>query len=151
MARRQGWSGTFRRDSKLQQYFLDRVVPTGKTLGTGFYGSVLEVSGVFNFPSIIQCEIVLLMQYCDRGDQSMKLSTVFVEGIYSNIRRGAIQIYIPLQKYFLQETLVNIIGETQKKFYLAPNTIIMVKINKRRYYRQLDYLIELANLIASQV
>ncbi len=42
----------------------------------------------------------------------MKLSTVFVEGMYSNIRRGAIQIYIPLQKYVLQETLVNIIGDT---------------------------------------
>ncbi len=44
MARRRGWSRTFRRDSKLQQYFLDQVVPTGKTLGTGSYGSVLEVS-----------------------------------------------------------------------------------------------------------
>ncbi len=44
------------------------------------------------------------MQY-DRVDQSMKLGTVFVEGMYSNIRRGAIQIYIPLQKYVLQETL----------------------------------------------
>ncbi len=53
------------------------------------------------------------MQYCDRVDQSMKLSTVFVEGMYSNIRRGAIQIYIPLQKYVLQETLVNIIGDTR--------------------------------------
>ncbi len=124
-------SGTFRRDSKLQQYFLDRVVPTGKTLGTGFYGSVLEVSGVFNFPSIVQCENVLLMQYCDRVDQSMKLSTVFVEGMYSNIRRGAIQIYINLQKYILQETLVNIIGDTPQKKYLAPNTIIIAKINKR--------------------
>ncbi len=119
MARRQGWSRTFRRDSKLQQYFLDRVVPTGKTLGTGSYGSVLEVSGVFNFPSIVQWEIVLLMQYyCDRIDQSMKLSTVFVEGMYSNIRMGAIQICIPLQKYVLQETLVNIIGDTCEFLYL---------------------------------
>ncbi len=42
--------------------------------------------------SLVQWEIVLLMQYCDRVDQSMKLSTVFVEGMYSNIRRGAIQI-----------------------------------------------------------
>ncbi len=48
----------------------------------------------------------------------MKLSTVFVEGMYSNIRRGAIQIYIPLQKYVLQETLVNIIGDTREFFYL---------------------------------
>ncbi len=47
MARRTGWSRTFRKDSKLQQYFLDQVVPTGKTLGTGSYGSVLEVSGEF--------------------------------------------------------------------------------------------------------
>ncbi len=47
MARRSGWSRTFRKDSKLQQYFLDKVVPTGKTLGTGSYGSVLEVSGEF--------------------------------------------------------------------------------------------------------
>ncbi len=44
MARRPGWSRSFRRDPKLQQYFLDRVVPTGNTLGTGSYGSVLEVS-----------------------------------------------------------------------------------------------------------
>ncbi len=48
----------------------------------------------------------------------MKLSTVFVEGMYSNIRRGAIQIYIPLQKYVLQETLVNIIGDTCEFFNL---------------------------------
>ncbi len=48
----------------------------------------------------------------------MKLSTVFVEGMYSNIRRGAIQIYIPLQKHVLQETLVNIIGDTREFFYL---------------------------------
>ncbi len=52
----------------------------------------------------------------------MKFSTVFVEGMYSNIRRGAIQIYIPLQKYVLQETLVNIIGDTCE-FICAPNTI----------------------------
>ncbi len=45
MARRSGWSRTFRKDSKLQQYFLDQVVPTRKTLGAGSYGSVLEVSG----------------------------------------------------------------------------------------------------------
>ncbi len=38
--------------------------------------------------------------------------------MYSNIRRGAIQIYIPLQKYVLQETLVNIIGDTHEFFYL---------------------------------
>ncbi len=53
----------------------------------------------------------------------MKLSTVFVEGMYSNIRRGAIQIYIPLQKYVLQETLV-----TAHFFIWAPNTIIIAKI-----------------------
>ncbi len=47
MARRQGWSRSFRRDSKLQHYFLNQVVPTGKTLGTGSYGSVLEVSELF--------------------------------------------------------------------------------------------------------
>ncbi len=58
MARRQGWSRTFRRDSKLQRYFLDRVVPTGKILGTGSYGSVLEVSGVFNFASRTMLGIV---------------------------------------------------------------------------------------------
>ncbi len=87
------------------------------------------------------------MQYCDRVDQSMKLSTVFVEGMYSNIRRGAIQIYIPLQKY---ETLVNIIGDTQF-FYLCAQYNYYSENKKRRYYRQLDYLIELATLIASQV
>ncbi len=76
----------------------------------------------------------------------MKLSTVFVEGMYSNIRRGAIQIYIPLQKYVLQETLVNIIGDTREIFICVPNTIII-----ERYYRQLDYLVELATLMASQV
>ncbi len=48
MARRPGWSRSFRRDSRLQQYFLDQVVPTGKTLGTGSYGSVLEVSDCSN-------------------------------------------------------------------------------------------------------
>ncbi len=59
----------------------------------------------------------------------MKLSTVFVEGMYSSIRRGAIQIYIPLQKYVLQETLVNIIGDTCEFFFIcAPNTIIIAKI-----------------------
>ena len=55
----------------------------------------------------------------------MKLSTVFVEGMYSNIRRGAIQIYIPLQKYVLQETLV-----TANFFIWVPNTIIIAKIKK---------------------
>ncbi len=58
----------------------------------------------------------------------MKLSTVFVEGMYSNIRRGAIQIYIPLQKYVLQETLVNIIGDTCEFIICAPNTFIIAKI-----------------------
>ncbi len=47
MARRPGRSRIFRKDSKLQQYFLEQVIPTGKTLGTGSYGSVLEVSGKF--------------------------------------------------------------------------------------------------------
>ncbi len=78
---------------------------------------------------LVQWEIVLLMQYCDRVDQSMKLSTVFVEGMYSNIRRGAIQIYIPLQKYVLQETLVNINRRYPQIFLIAPpNTIIIAKI-----------------------
>ncbi len=45
MARRPSWSRTLRNDSELQQYFLDQVIPTGKTLGTSSYGSVLEVSG----------------------------------------------------------------------------------------------------------
>ena len=87
---------------------------------------------------IVQWEIVLLMQYCDRVDQSMKLSTVFVEGMYSNIRRGAIQIYIPLQKYVLQETLVNIIGDTREFFYLRTQYNYYSENKKRRYYRQLD-------------
>ncbi len=100
---------------------------------------------------IVQWEIVLLMQYCDRVNQSMKLSTVFVEGMYSYIRMGAIQIYIPLQKYVLQETLVNIISDTREIFICMPNTIIIAKKKTRRYYRQLDYLIELATLMASQV
>ncbi len=91
------------------------------------------------------------MQYCDKVDQSMKLSTVFVEGMYSNIRRDAIQIYIPLQKYVLQETLVNIIGDTCEFFYLRAQYNYYSENKKRRYYRQLDYLIELATLIASQV
>ncbi len=70
----------------------------------------------------------------------MKLSIVFVEGMYSNIRRGAIQIYIPLQKYVLQETLVNIIGDTRKIFYLRTQYNYDSEKKKRRYYRQLDYL-----------
>ena len=39
-----GWSRTFRRDPQLQQFFLEDVAPTGKTLGVGSYGSVVEVS-----------------------------------------------------------------------------------------------------------
>ncbi len=81
----------------------------------------------------------------------MKLSTDFVESMYSNIRRGAIQIYIPLQKYVLQETLVNIIGDTREFFNLRAQYNYYSKKKKWRYYRQLDYLIELATLIASQV
>ncbi len=68
---------------------------------------------------LVQWEIVLLMQYCDRVDQSMKLSTVFVEDMYSNIISGSIQIYIPLQKYVLHETLVNIIGNIPAIFLFA--------------------------------
>ncbi len=72
--------------------------------------------------------------------------------MYSNIRRGAIQIYIPLQKYVLQETLVNIIGDTREYFYLRSEfNYYSENKKKRRYYRQLDYLKELATLIASQV
>ncbi len=80
----------------------------------------------------------------------MKLSTVLVEGMYSNIRSGAIQIYIPLQKYVLQETLVNIIGDTREFLYLRAQYNYYSKNKKRRYYRQLDYLIELATLIKFQ-
>ncbi len=78
MARRPGLSRTFRRDPKLQRYFLDRVVPTGKTLGTGSYGSVLEVSGVFNFASrtmlgIVKSHPVMLPSLCINGTNfSMK-------------------------------------------------------------------------------
>ena len=43
MARRSGSSRTFRNDPQLQQYFLEGVAPTGKTLGGGSYGSVVEV------------------------------------------------------------------------------------------------------------
>ena len=43
MARRSGLSRTFRNDPQLQQYFLEGVAPTGKTLGVGSYGSVVEV------------------------------------------------------------------------------------------------------------
>ena len=43
MARRSGSFRTFRNDPQLQQYFLEGVAPTGKTLGVGSYGSVVEV------------------------------------------------------------------------------------------------------------
>ena len=43
MARRSDSSSTFRNDPQLQQYFLEGVAPTGKTLGVGSYGSVVEV------------------------------------------------------------------------------------------------------------
>ena len=33
----------FHADSQLKSYFLDGVTSTGKTLGTGAYGSVMEV------------------------------------------------------------------------------------------------------------
>ena len=35
---------SFRDDPQLQQYFLDGINPTGKVLGVGSYGSVVEVS-----------------------------------------------------------------------------------------------------------
>ena len=43
MARRSVSSRAFRNDPQLQQYFLEGVAPTGKTLGVGSYGSVVEV------------------------------------------------------------------------------------------------------------
>ncbi len=42
--RYRGFSGNFRDDQHLKQYFLDKDKPTGKTLGVWSYGSVLEVS-----------------------------------------------------------------------------------------------------------
>ncbi len=39
-----GLSRNFSNDPQLQQYILNKVVPTGKTLGVGSYGSVVEVS-----------------------------------------------------------------------------------------------------------
>ncbi len=54
----------------------------------------------------------------------MKLSTVFVEGMY----RCHPDIH-SFTKYVLQETLVNIIGDTCEFFFIcAPNTIIIAKI-----------------------
>ncbi len=75
---------------------------------------------------------------------------MFVEGMYSNIRRGAIQIYIPLQKYVFTRNLGQLIGDTREFFYLRAQYNYYSE-NKKRRYRQLDYLIELATLIASQV
>ena len=34
---------TFKRDTLLQEFYLDGVSPTGETLGVGSYGSVIEV------------------------------------------------------------------------------------------------------------
>ena len=42
--RRTDLSRTFRRDPLLQELYLDGILPTGKTLGVGSYGSVVEVS-----------------------------------------------------------------------------------------------------------
>ncbi len=58
----------------------------------------------------------------------MKLSTVFVESMYSNIRRGAIQIYIPLQKYVLKKPWSNL--RCYRAFFLfaRPIQIIIAKI-----------------------
>ncbi len=50
-----------------------------------------------------------------------------------------------------KKLLVNIIGDTREFFYLRAQYNYYSKNNKRQYYRQLDYLIELATLIASQV
>ena len=36
-------SRTFRRDPLLREFYLDGVSPTGKALGVGSYGSVIEV------------------------------------------------------------------------------------------------------------
>ena len=38
---------SFKEDPLLQEYLLDRVAATGKTLGVGAYGSVIEVSNDF--------------------------------------------------------------------------------------------------------
>ena len=43
MARRSALSRSFRSDSQLSQFFLDGVTATGKVLGVGSYGSVVEV------------------------------------------------------------------------------------------------------------
>ncbi len=74
----------------------------------------------------------------------LKVCTAKLEGVPS-------RYIIPLQKYVLQETLVNIIGVTRKFFYLHAKYNYYSENKNRRYYRQLDYLIELATLIASQV
>ena len=42
--RRGGIPGTFRNNSQLQQFVLPGVIPTGRLLATGSYGSVEEVS-----------------------------------------------------------------------------------------------------------
>ena len=47
MERSSGLSRFFKSDSQLSQFFLDGVTATGKVLGVGFYGSVVEVAMLF--------------------------------------------------------------------------------------------------------
>ena len=49
MARRSALSRSFKSDSQLSQFFLDGVTATGKVLGVGSYGSVVEVV-LFDMP-----------------------------------------------------------------------------------------------------
>ena len=51
MWRRQDLGQAFRSDRQLQQFLLTDVVPTGRVLGTGSYGSVEEVSPLSRYPT----------------------------------------------------------------------------------------------------
>jgi len=44
MAKSLSRSAAFKSSQELQSYYLDNVIPTGKTLGVGSFGSVVEVS-----------------------------------------------------------------------------------------------------------
>ena len=56
----------------------------------------------------------------------VKTGTLFWRLLYSNIRRGAIQIYIPTQKY---ETFYSV-----RIYIFAPNTTTIAKIKNTKIY-----------------
>ena len=56
--RRSDLSRTFRKDPRLQEFYLEGVSPTGKTLGVGSYGSVVEVRTTKKGYKLLTVEVI---------------------------------------------------------------------------------------------